>query len=81
MEHYGTVEWSSKTIFEGQLGWFSGYPEELYPLTPKEKANRWVQLVGAKKLLDAAETALNGWKEEDIKWGLWLATQVHVYTL
>lgn len=63
------------------MGWFSGYPEELYPLTPKKKAGRWVDLVGASELLDAAQRALNLYTEEDVKWAVWLSTQVCINRL
>ena len=34
-EFYGTVEWSSKAIFNQYMGWFSGSATELHPLPPK----------------------------------------------
>jgi alkyl sulfatase BDS1-like metallo-beta-lactamase superfamily hydrolase len=46
VEHYGTFEWSVKTVFESQLGWFSGLPEELYPPTQGETGCRTLELLG-----------------------------------
>lgn len=40
-----------KTIFEGQMGWFSGYPEELKPLSPKKRASGIVEAFGAEQVL------------------------------
>lgn len=31
-EHYGTVAWSIRGIFEGYAGWFDGNPTRLNPL-------------------------------------------------
>ena len=45
-EFYGTVRWSVKSIFNGYLGWFSGNPSELDPLSRKDKALRISSLAG-----------------------------------
>ena len=50
-EFYGTVRWSVKSIFNGYLGWFSGNPSELDPLSRKEKALRISKLAGGNEVL------------------------------
>ena len=50
-EFYGTVRWSVKSIFNGYLGWFSGNPSELDPLTRKERAVMISKLAGGDEIL------------------------------
>lgn len=72
-EFYGTVKWSAKSVFADYQGWFSGDPVELDPLTRGEKADKMVELVGAKKLVDTAKEAA---KSGDAQWALELASYV-----
>jgi alkyl sulfatase BDS1-like metallo-beta-lactamase superfamily hydrolase len=51
-EFYGMVEWSAKSVYHRYVGWFSGDPAELLPLTPSERAHALVDLIG----LDRYET-------------------------
>ena len=44
-----TPEWSSRTVFDSYIGWFSGNPEELFPLTPTERGKMMVDSFGTKK--------------------------------
>jgi len=58
-EHYGTVEWSSRAVTTGYVGWFSGRGSELWPLSPPQRAKEMLALVGSgEKLVEAAEQAL-----------------------
>lgn len=67
-EFYGTVRWSVKSIFNGYLGWFSGNPAELDPLSNKDEAIRLSKLVGGGEVLFLAlEEAIN---EKDMQWAL-----------
>ena len=67
-EFYGTVRWSVKSIFNGYLGWFSGNPAELDPLSRKEKASRISDLAGGSDmLLEQLHLAV---KEKDMQWAL-----------
>lgn len=60
LEHYGTVRWSVKGIFNLYMGWFSGYAEDLFPLPRIEKARRFLKLMGgAAKVIEAAEEAMS----------------------
>jgi alkyl sulfatase BDS1-like metallo-beta-lactamase superfamily hydrolase len=40
---YGTPEWSSRAIFDAYVGWYSGTPEEMFPLTPTERGTKMVE--------------------------------------
>lgn len=70
-EFYGTVAWSVKGVFNSYLGWFSGNPIDLQPLTIKSKSERMVKLIGVDKMLEAAKKAL---KEKDFQWALELSS-------
>ena len=72
-EFYGTVKWSAKSVFTDYQGWFSGDPVELDPLTRGEKADKMVELVGAKKLVETAREAA---KTGDHQWALELSAYV-----
>jgi alkyl sulfatase BDS1-like metallo-beta-lactamase superfamily hydrolase len=45
-EFYGTVEWSSKAVYQQYVGWFSGDVAEVLPLTPSERAQSLVAWLG-----------------------------------
>ncbi|MDJ0841298.1 MAG: alkyl sulfatase dimerization domain-containing protein [Acidobacteriota bacterium] len=51
-EYYGTVAWSVRSIFDGNLGWFDGNPTNLFPLPPKEKARKYAELAGGIEALE-----------------------------
>ncbi|XP_002163828.2 linear primary-alkylsulfatase [Hydra vulgaris] len=73
-ERYGTVRWSSKSLFSGYMGWFSGDISELEPHTPTEKAERLIKLGGgSNNLLTYSEDALN---KNDPQWCLELTSAV-----
>ena len=70
-EFYGTVRWSVKSIFNGYLGWFSGNPSELDPLSRKDKALRISSLAGGNdRLLEQLHLAV---KDKDMQWALELS--------
>ena len=70
-EFYGTVRWSVKSIFNGYLGWFSGNPSELDPLSRKEKALRISKLAGGNEvLLEELSLAV---QQKDMQWALELS--------
>jgi alkyl sulfatase BDS1-like metallo-beta-lactamase superfamily hydrolase len=73
IEFYGTVAWSVKGVFTSYLGWFSGDPIDLQPLTLKNKSKRMMKLIGEDKMLDAAKTAF---KDKDYQWALELSTYI-----
>ncbi len=70
-EFYGTVRWSVKSIFNGYLGWFSGNPSELDPLSREEKAKRILNLAGdIDVMIDDLRLAV---EKEDMQWALELS--------
>lgn len=67
-EFYGTVEWSIKSIFEGNLGFFDGNPATLMPLSPTNKAINIVNLAGGyQPLLEQSQSAF---KNGQYQWAL-----------
>ncbi len=57
---YGTVAWSVRSVFSGELGWFDGDSARLNPLTRSEKARLLVRLAGSEEaLLTHARQALD----------------------
>ena len=76
-EFYGTVRWSVKSIFNGYLGWFSGNPSELDPLSRKERAIRMSKLAGGDKAL--LEQLYSAVENEDMQWALELSD--HLITI
>ena len=64
-EHYGTVEWSVRSVFDGYMGWFGGDPAELSFDAPEVRAKEIVALAGGPpQALAAAEKAYSDgrWK-------------------
>ncbi len=54
-EFYGKVTWSARSMFAGNLGWFSGDPDDLQPLAPREEAQMMARIAGGEgKLLEHA---------------------------
>ncbi|MBA4392399.1 MAG: MBL fold metallo-hydrolase [Desulfobacca sp.] len=52
-EFYGKVSWSARSMFFGNLGWFSGDSADLQPLSRKEEAKRMAEIAGGEnKLLE-----------------------------
>jgi alkyl sulfatase BDS1-like metallo-beta-lactamase superfamily hydrolase len=45
-EFYGLVEWSAKSVYYHYVGWFSGDPVDLLPMTPSERSQAIVDLIG-----------------------------------
>jgi alkyl sulfatase BDS1-like metallo-beta-lactamase superfamily hydrolase len=70
-QFYGTVPWSVRSIYNGHLGWFDGNATNLFPLAPKEEAERMAELAGGVDALrEKAQAALdNG----DHQWAAELA--------
>lgn len=68
-QFYGTVPWAVRSIFVGMLGWFDGNPTNLFPLAPKDRAEKIAALAGGKdalvqKLRDAEKTGDHQWAAE-----------------
>ena len=73
-EFYGTVRWSVKSIFNGYLGWFNGNPAELDPLSRKDEAQNFADLVGGEEALFLALT--NAVNQNEMQWALELSDRL-----
>ena len=67
-EHYGTIAWSVRTIFDGYVGWFSGNPTDLEPLPRVARAKRVANLAGGVENL--RQQARDAVMDEDYQWAL-----------
>lgn len=73
-EFYGRVDWSVRAIFSGTLGWFSGDPEDLTPVSKKRESELVARLAGGTdRLVTEIRTAMRGGEPE---WALVLATHL-----
>ncbi len=73
-QHYGTIAWSVRSIFDGYLGWFSGNPTDLHPLPPVARAKRVANLAGGvEKLRQQARDAV---ADKDYQWALELTDRL-----
>jgi alkyl sulfatase BDS1-like metallo-beta-lactamase superfamily hydrolase len=55
--YYGTTSHNSKAVYDKYMGWYDGDPVNLHRLPPRETALRYVQLVGAERLIEVAGEA------------------------
>ena len=68
-ELYGTVEWSSRNLFNGYFGWFDGNPTNLFPKDSVERANKLINLISLDKLsAELTQSVASG----DHQWTLYL---------
>jgi alkyl sulfatase BDS1-like metallo-beta-lactamase superfamily hydrolase len=73
-EFYGRVDWSSRAVFSGYLGWFSGDPKDLLPPSPHRRSELMTELAGGTdKLKQQIQAAMNGGEPE---WALILASHL-----
>ena len=70
-EFYGTVAWSVRAIYTGYLGWFDGNPTNLNPLSPHQRAEKSIELMGGKEAVSAAVS--RALQFGDPQWALELA--------
>ena len=67
-EFYGTIPWSIREIYVGNLGWFDGNPTNLFPLGNRDRAQRMLAITGGRSgLLEKATTAF---AERDFQWSI-----------
>lgn len=70
-QFYGTVPWSVRSIYVGNLGWFDGNATNLFPLPPRERAARMAKLAGGEEAL--RERVQEALAAEDYQWAAELA--------
>lgn len=71
LEHYGTVAWSVRSIFNGYLGWFNGDAASLNPVAPRQRARHTVALAGGRdRVVASVERAI---ADGDYAWAAELA--------
>ncbi len=79
-EFYGTVAWSARSVFTGNLGWFDGNPATLNPLPPREEAEKMADLAGGlgklkQQMTDAVDASEYQWALQLSDWALRLAPE------
>ena len=63
--YHGTVEWAIRGTLDFHMGWFSGKPDELNPLSTAERRKRLLETAGAQRVKDAIANETDGrWKYE-----------------
>ncbi len=73
-ELYGQVDWSAHAIYDNNLGWFDGRPDQLYKLPAKKICRREVELMGGPdKIIGLAREAMG---RGDAKWAIHLLTKL-----
>jgi len=70
-EFYGTGEWSVRSVFAGNLGWFDGNPSTLRPLSPVTEAEKMAKLAGGDDAL--REAVLKAAENDEHQWVLQLS--------
>lgn len=59
-EHYGSIDWSVRSIYQGYVGWFDGMAMNLHPLSLKERAGELIPALGGvekvTEMIGAAQT-------------------------
>jgi uncharacterized sulfatase len=68
---YGHPDWGVRQTFSNYLGWFDGNASNLFPLPPKEEAERVAKLAGGKEML--LQSARDALAEDDNQWAAQLA--------
>ena len=73
-EHYGTVEWSVRAVYNGYIGWFSGRPGDLHPLPVMDEARLMVEMAGGRqRLVERIRKTVSGGQWQ---WGLKLCDMI-----
>ncbi|MEV0646637.1 alkyl sulfatase dimerization domain-containing protein [Phytomonospora sp. NPDC050363] len=63
--YHGTVHHDVRAVYTKELGMWDGDPVSLHPHPPVESARRYVDLVGAERILDEGRRAFDG---ADYRW-------------
>ena len=69
-EHYGSVEWTVRSIFNAYAGWFDGNPTALHPLTASQNASHTIRMMGGvNAVLQEIQSAI---ATGEYQWGMQL---------
>jgi len=71
--YYGDLKHNVRATYQLYLGWWDGNPANFNPLPPQEEAKKYVELVGADKMIKAARAAH---AKGDYRWAATLANKV-----
>lgn len=73
-EHYGSAEWTVRSIFNAYAGWFDGNPTSLHPLPASQNAVNTIRLMGGTdKVLQEIQAAI---ERKEFQWGMQLCDLV-----
>lgn len=72
-EMYGRVEFAARAVFSGTLGWFSGDPADLRPVSGQAESQLMADLAGGQ---DALAQAARAAMDSQPAWALTLATHL-----
>ena len=69
-EHYGSVEWAVRSIFNAYIGWFDGNPTNLHPLPDDKNAEKIIRMMGGTNaVLQEIRAAII---DKEYQWGMQL---------
>lgn len=69
-EHYGSIEWTVRSIFNAYAGWFDGNPTALHPLTASQNASHTIRMMGGvNAVLQEIQSAI---ATGEYQWGMQL---------
>ncbi|WP_212696585.1 alkyl/aryl-sulfatase [Vallitalea pronyensis] len=65
-QFYGTVNTNAKGIYQRYIGWYSGNPVDLNPLTPEEAGRKYLEYMGGEERM--LEKATEDFKKGEYQW-------------
>lgn len=75
LQLYGTLRWSSKSVYDFYIGWYSGQVQKLESLTTLEEATRMVDALGGlEATLQKAQLYATGADLTDVRFALQLVS-------
>ena len=69
-EHYGSVEWTVRSIFNAYVGWFDGNPTSLHPLAASQYAAKTIRMMGGSS--NVLQEIHNAVESKEYQWGMQL---------
>jgi uncharacterized sulfatase len=73
-EYYGRVDFAVRAYFVGTMGWFDGNPTSLSPLSPKDEADRFIDMAGGPEAVLASIEQARA--KGDLQWALQLVDRL-----